>query len=102
MLTSSNAAYWETNSSEAPQELNEPLVRIGREVERHGRAAKVYPFAVGWYGVRFPGDFNILFEVTVVTENLIRGRWCGAVHGEFQLKVKFRGSGAATIAECAI
>jgi hypothetical protein len=32
--TSSNAAYWETNSSEVPQELNEPLFRIGREVER--------------------------------------------------------------------
>jgi hypothetical protein len=57
--TSSNGAYWETNSSEAPQELNEPLVvRIGREVERHGRAAGVCPFAVGWYGVQFPGDFN--------------------------------------------
>src|SRR5437899_1984452 len=51
-------------------EIYESLVRIGRKIERYGRAASLRRFPVGWYGVRFPGYFNILFEVTHLVVHL--------------------------------
>src|SRR5262245_39088145 len=51
-------------------EVDEPLVRIGREIERHGRAACLCTFPVGWCRVGFPGHFNILFEATHLVVHL--------------------------------